>query len=66
MKLLKYLCGTTTLLAFLALLGSAGACDAGTISLGQSMIQSVISLAVIILSALAGMYFDYKEKEKNR
>ena len=64
MRLIKYIFGTISGLGFLALLASAGACDAGTISLGQSMIQSILGLAVFVLSALAGMYFDSKDKEK--
>lgn len=66
MRLIKYTLGTLSGFGFLALLASAGACDAGTITFGQSIIQSVISLAVFILSACLAMYLDTKEKEKKR
>lgn len=66
MRLIKYIFGTISGFGFLALLASAGACDAGTISFGQSMLQSVISLAVFILAALAAMFFDGLDKASKR
>ena len=50
--------GIVACLAFLSLLGSAGTYDPDTISLGQSLLQSLISLAVLVSSICLSAYLD--------
>ena len=60
MRFMQSLLGIVAGFAFLALLGSAGTYDPETITLGQSLLQSLISLVVLVSSICLSAYLDKK------
>lgn len=52
--ILKNVCGVLCFLSFMFLIGSVGAVEHNNITLGQGLLQSVISLTVFAAAAYTG------------
>jgi len=57
-KLFENICGGVSFLGFLLLMGTVGAMENDTITLGRGFLQAVICLAIFAGAAYLGGYMD--------